>query len=409
MAVPLACTTGWILWAYLRLRPPASVTSTHPPLVRYGSWAYSHLAYSDLLRLYRVHHLADHAFPYVHTVIEYPVLTGLFMWCAAWFPGVGGYFLASSIGLLGCAWGCIVFLHRISPRCARIGALSPLLLVYSLLNWDLLAIFFMLAGWDCFRRRRYGWSGVLLSLGVCTKFFPVMLLLFCVVAAWSDGDDRRAGRGAATMSLSAIATALVVNVPFVIVNFAGWADFLRFNAVRGGGVGLLYQLHLASGWPIGVVDAVSAALVLAAVVVLALWVRRGASPAVAAAASFAVLMLLNKVFSPQYMLWVFVYGLLADWPGWTLAAVTTAGLVDYADAFITLHLMASKADALRWYLQTVFPLNRALRSGAIGCGVVASVWEEWRRPAKRGPFGTAVTMTAPTRGPAPDRPAGRMC
>jgi uncharacterized membrane protein len=320
----------------------------------------------------------------VHTVIEYPVLTGLFMWCAAWIPGVGGYFLASSIGLLGCALGCVVYLHRIAPRWAWIFALSPLLLVYSLLNWDLLAIFFMLAGWDCFRRRRYVWSGVLLSLGVCSKFFPVMLLIFCVVAAWSQRDDGQARRGAAVMSFSAAATALVLNAPFAVVNFSGWSDFFRFNASRGGGVGLLYQVHLASHWPIAVVDVVGVVLVLGAIVVLAWWVARGGSPAVAAAASFAVFMLLNKVFSPQYMLWVFVYGLLAEWPGWTLAAVTTAGLVDYADAFITLHLMAIKADALRWYLSTVFPLNRALRSAAIGCGLVASLWEAWRRSASRG-------------------------
>lgn len=395
LGLPLLCATGWILWAYLRLRPPASVTSTHPPLARYGPWAYSHLAYSDILRLYLVHHLADHSFPYVHTVIEYPVLTGLFMWGAAWIPGVGGYFLASCLGLLVCAWGCVVCLHRIAPRCAWIFALSPLLLVYSLLNWDLLAVFFMLAGWDCFRRRRFVWSGVLLSLGVCSKFFPVMLLLFCVVSCWADGDDRAARRGAATMSFSAILTALVLNVPFALANFAGWADFFRFNATRGDGVGLLYQLHLASAWPIGVVDAVSAVLVLATVVVLGRWVLRGASPAFAAAAGFAVLMLLNKVFSPQYMLWVLVYGLLGEWPGWTLATVTTVGLADYADAFITLHLMAVRADAYKWYLQTVFPLDRALRSAAIGCGLVASVWERRRRPTARPRPGTRIPPPRP--------------
>jgi len=98
---------------------------------------------------------------------------------------------------------------------------------------------------------------------------------------------------------------------------------------------------------------------------------------VAAAAAFAVWMLLNKVFSPQYMLWVFVYGLLADWPGWTLAGVTASGLVDYANAMITLHLVAERSRSFPWYFHTVFPLNSALRSVALGCALLASLW--WRR------------------------------
>jgi hypothetical protein len=380
MGVQLLCTSGWVLWSYLRLRPPASVTSTHPPLAGYGAWAYSHFSYSDLLSLYRAHHLANHAFPYVHTVIEYPVLTGLFMWCAAWMPGVGGYLLASCIGLLGCALGSVVFLRRISPRCAWVFALSPLLLVYSLLNWDLIAIFFMLAGWDYFRRRRYGWSGVLLSLGVCSKFFPLILLVFCVVACFADRDDRVARRGAAVMVATATLTALILNLPFALANFAGWADFFSFNATRGADVGLLFELHLVSAWPIALVDAVSALLVLAAIVVLALWVLRGVPVATAAAAALAFMMLMNKVFSPQYMLWVFVFGLLAGWPGWTLASVTAAGLADYANAMITLHFVSIHARVFAWYFRTVFPLNRALRMVAVACGLLASIWETWRDP-----------------------------
>jgi hypothetical protein len=380
MIVPLLCTSAWILWSYLRLRPPASVTSTRPSLARYGPWAYSHFSYSDLLSLYRVHHLADHAFPYVHTVIEYPVVTGLFMWCAAWMPGVGGYFLASCVGLFACALGSVVFLHRTSPRCAWAFALSPLLLVYSLLNWDLIAIFFMLAGWDYFRRRRYGWSGVLLSLGVCSKFFPVILLVFCVAACFVDRKDRVARRGAAIMLGAATLTAVILNLPFALINFSGWADFFSFNATRGADVGLLFELHLASTWPVALVDVVSALLVLAAIVVLARWVLRGVPAATAAAAALAFFMLMNKVFSPQYMLWVFVFGLLAGWPGWTLASVTVAGLTDYANAMITLYFVSIHAHVFTWYFRTVFPLNRALRMAAIACGLLASIWGVWRDP-----------------------------
>jgi uncharacterized membrane protein len=389
----MLCTTGWMLWAYLRLRPPHSVTSTRVPLSGYGPWSYSHLAYSDILSLYRVHHLANHAFPYVHTVIEYPVLTGLFMWSAAWFPGVGGYFLASCVGLWLFALGSVVLLHRISPRSAWVFSLCPLLLVYSLLNWDLMAIFLTLAGWDFFRRRRYAWAGVLLTLGVCAKFFPIMLLVFCIVTSLADREHQGARRGAAVMVAASAVTAVVVNVPFAIANFAGWDDFFSFNASRGGEGGLLFQLHLVSDWSVSAVNALSVVLVLAAVALLAWWVWRGAPTMLAAAAAFAFFMLLNKVFSPQYMLWVFVFGLLALWPGWTLAAVTVAGLIDFTNAMITLHLLAVHSPSWPWYFQTVYPLNRALRSTAIACGTVASVWLAWRAPTARW----RLSMSGPSR------------
>jgi len=372
-----------MVWSYLRLRPPASITSSRPPLAAYGPWAYSHFAYSDLLTLYRIHHLADHAFPYVHTAIEYPVLTGLFMWCAAWAPGIGGYLIASSVGLWVCALGCVVILHRLSPRYAWIFALNPLLLIYSLLNWDLLAIFFMLAGWACYRSRRYAWCGALLAMGVCAKFFPLMMLVYCILACFAD-RDRVVRRGGGITLAAAVLTGLVLNVPFAIVNISGWSDFFTSNVDRGGGGGLLFQLHLASHWSTGTVNAVSVVLVLATMAVLGRWVLRGAPPAVAAAAAFAVWMLLNKVFSPQYMLWVFVYGLLADWPGWTMAGVTASGLVDYANAMITLHLVSDRSRLFPWYFHTVFPLNNALRSAAITCAVLASLWVRRNDPGAAG-------------------------
>lgn len=372
--VPFFAVVGWWLWAYLRLRPPTSVIATAPPLKNYGPWAYSHLAYSDLLTLYRVHHLANHALPYVHVAIEYPVLTGFYMWSAAWVPGIQSYFLASCLGLLACALGSFHLLYRWSPRQATVFAFSPLLLVYSLLNWDLLAIVLMLGGWALYCQKRDGWAGVLLALGVCAKFFPIMLLVYCVLALVAD-RSRDGRRRALRMTGYAIGTGLVVNLPFAIARFRVWSDFFRFNADRRGGGGVFFALHLVSGWPTRAVDALSAAVVVFVMILLARRVLHGVSPAFAAAAAFATLMLVNKVFSPQYMLWVLVFALLAEWPLWTLAVVTMAGLVDFANAMTTLHLVSTHNPGFGWYFRWIFPLDRLVVLGAIFCGVVASVWQ----------------------------------
>ncbi|MGH9017607.1 MAG: glycosyltransferase 87 family protein, partial [Acidimicrobiales bacterium] len=393
--VPFAAVVGWVSWAYLRLRPPTSIVVGDHPLKNYGPWAYSHLAYSDLLTLYRIHRLADHAIPYLHVTIEYPVLTGFYMWSAAWIPGVQGYFVVSCLGLGACALGTFDLLYRWSPRYARIFAFSPLLLVYALLNWDLLAIVLMLGGWTLYRRRRFVGAGVLLSLGVCAKFFPIMLLVYCIVAllAVSGGRGRRP---AVVMTAAAVTTGLVVNVPFAVARFHVWSDFFRFNADRRGNGGIFYALHLASTWPTSVVDALSAGVVLVVMVLAGMRVLGGGSPAYAAAAAFATFMLVNKVFSPQYMLWVLVFGLLAEWPVWTLAVVTVAGLVDFTNAMTTLHLLATDNSGFGWYFRWIFPLDRLVVLIAIFCGLVASAWQEkglafpWQKPVRTGAAGDPV-------------------
>lgn len=383
--VPMAVAGAWMVLAYIRLRPTPAMTAGPRLLASYGRTAWGRLAYSDVLSLYHVHHLADHATPYVHTVVEYPVVTGLFMWLAAWAPGVQGYFLVSAIGLTICALGCVHLLYRQSPRAALAFAVSPLLLVYGMLNWDLLGIALMLLGWTAFRAHRYTWAGVLLSLAVFAKLFPVVLLFYCLVSLLGDQRERA---GAATLAAAAAGTAVVLNVPFLLANFHGWSDFFRFNASRSGGGGLLYEFHIATNWPISRVDAVTGVLVGAVLVALVPRVRAGRSPAAAAALGFAAFMLLNKVFSPQYMLWVFSFGVLAAWPMWTLAVVSVAGLVDYVDAMIALHLSSERSAAFAWYFRKVFPLNKMLRLGSIAVAAVASLWA-----GRRGASGEPVALT----------------
>ena len=57
--MPAAAVTGWFLWAYLHLRPAASVTSSPHPFAAYGPWSYGHLAYSDVISLYYAFRLGN--------------------------------------------------------------------------------------------------------------------------------------------------------------------------------------------------------------------------------------------------------------------------------------------------------------------------------------------------------------
>ena len=381
--IPGIAVTGWLSWAYLHLRPSTVVSSSAHPGATYGVWSWEHLAYSDAISLYYAFHLANHALPYFDTRVEYPVLTGLFMWLAAWAPGVQGYFLVSSLGLLACALGTTYLLFRLDYRFGWAFALCPLLFVYGLLNWDLLAILFMVAGWSQFRAQRYASAGVLLSLGVWAKLFPIILFFYCVVSLLGDPRDRASAR---QMGVWAGVVTLVLNTPFAVGNIGNWDHFFVFNARRGGGGGILYDLHLASALSIPGVDVVSGVLVVVAVVVLVPRVLRGSSPmaAAAAAVAFAVLLLVNKVYSPQYMLWLFVFGILGEWPVWSLVLMSVAGLVDYADAMTALYLSHTHSPAFSWFFHALYPWNTVLRYFSIVVALCGGLVQRHRATLMHG-------------------------
>ena len=214
--VPPGLVVGaWMFWAFLRTYPRGAAVRGGVLLRNYGRWSITRFEYSDVVLLYRVHHLANHAAPYVHTRIEYPVLTGLFMWTAAWFPGVQGYFTASAVGLLCCGLGTVYFLHRVKPWAAWAFALNPMLLVYSLLNWDLLGIFLMVAAWVAWRSNRSVASGILFAMGVSAKLFPIVLFGYSAIESWRRRKESDSG-GVVRLLVSAFVTTVVINVPFAI-------------------------------------------------------------------------------------------------------------------------------------------------------------------------------------------------
>ncbi|MHB8262863.1 MAG: glycosyltransferase 87 family protein [Acidimicrobiales bacterium] len=351
-------TIAWVTWGYFKMRPAGKAISRSGHLVHYHTWAYAHLAYSDVVWLYQEHHLFNHALPYIHVPIQYPVVMGVYMWLAAWFGGVSGYFLASAIGLAACAVGTLLLLRQIVPRYYYLFALSPLLLVYSLLNWDLLGIFFMVVGWYAYRRNKYILSGVMFSLGVFAKLFPVFLLFFACLELWRDGERKDAKRLLAWFA----GTSLVINLPFAVANPIGWGEFYGHNTARSVTAGLLLKFHLTAFLGVAGTDAVSFLIVAAALVIFTVLAYNHRLPVTSSAAGlFAVFLLVNKVYSPQYTLWMLVFAIIAEWPAWTAWLLAAGGLIDYYNSFTTLYMTGFHGPQVSWYFQHIFPLGNDAR------------------------------------------------
>jgi uncharacterized membrane protein len=243
------------------------------------------------------------------------------------------YFTFSAFWL-AVAWLTTVWAtHRLRPTRpwdAVLVACSPLVAVHVFTNFDALAVAFATVALLAFARRRPVLAGVLLGVGGAVKLYPLLLLVPLVLL----GLRRRDTGPAARTTVAALGTWAAVNVPVAWAWTPGWWEFFRLNNSRTADPdSLWYVISYFTGWPgfdggLGsgdiptLLNAVVAGLFVAAWAGIALLVRRAPAPPRLASLAFlivAAFLLVNKVWSPQYSLWLVPLAVLAL-PRWRLLA-----------------------------------------------------------------------------------------
>jgi len=322
---------------------------------------YVAMCYSDTVPLYHVEGVDTGALPYrdpwfetnddgstTARYMEYPVLTGFFQYANArmtdaWLGMVELvpvlptalpvvlYFDITAFWL-ALAWLVVVWsvqsLRRGRPWDAVLVAVSPLVLVHVFTNFDAPAVACAAAGLLALSRRRMVLAGVLLGIGGAFKAFPMIILLPILLVAFRRRDVPAALR----TIVAAIATFVLVNLPVALMWPAGWWEFFRLNQTRPADPDSLYFVvsgltgwrgfdgPLAAGEPPAVLNAVTAVLFVlccAGIVLLALRAPRPPRIASLAFLIVAAFLLVNKVWSPQYSLWLVPLAVLAL-PRWRL-------------------------------------------------------------------------------------------
>ncbi|WP_246178563.1 glycosyltransferase family 87 protein [Actinomadura decatromicini] len=289
--------------------------------------------YTDVYPLYYVRGLNDGKVPYFDSFVgsdihhvEYPVLSGGFMQVAALLArpfGVDGRGMAFyNITVLLLAVLAVVAVlatayvaGRRSLRTGLMVALSPALLLTAYINWDLLAVALSVLAVAAWSARRPALAGTLLGLAIAAKFYPLLFLGPLVLLCVRAGQWRPMGR----MLAGAAAGWLAVNLPVMIFAWDGWKEFYTFSQKRGVDWGSIF-FYLQSHGLDGVTSdtdrlnllGTGTFLVLAlGIAVLAFAApRRPRLPQL----MFLVLvafMLPNKVWSPQYVLWLLPLAVLA--------------------------------------------------------------------------------------------------
>jgi len=309
-----------------------------------GDGNYSRLCYSDIPPLFGARGFADGLFPYLQNggdrPLEYPVLTGYFMQLASWLTGSGGtdgartvlFFDWNAVLLFACLMVTVVataLTVRRRPWDAAMVALAPGTILCLLINWDMLAVALTAMSMLLWSRSRPVWSGLLLGLAIAAKFYPVLLLgpllLLCL----------RAGKlkEYAAFAASAAGAWAVVNVPIMVLNFEGWAEFYSFSSIRGTDWGSLWYIFLAAGHPVpaGMVNNLAIGILgvlCLGITWLAVGARRRPRYAQLAFLVVAAFCITNKVYSPQYVLWLIPLAALAR-PRWRDFLIWQVGEIVY--------------------------------------------------------------------------------
>jgi uncharacterized membrane protein len=313
---------------------------------------YSQMCYSDLPYLYTGRGFAELHWPYVddedvrarYPAMEYPVVISYWAWWAAdvtlrWsgspdlderagmpvdslagLPEVRTEMLRfvvvnalgfAALALLS-AW-LLAGVHRRRPWDAAFFAISPALALTGLVNWDMLAIACVAGALWAWSRDRTLMTGLLIGLGTATKLYPLFLLGGILVICLRNRRFRELAQTAG----AAAATWVLVNAPAYVSGHDSWKHFWRFNSDRTADLGSVWLLldqrfdwHLTAttinlwswlffgAWCVGV---------------LVLGLTAPAAPRLAQLGFLVVagFLLVNKVYSPQYVLWLLPLAVLA--------------------------------------------------------------------------------------------------
>lgn len=279
--------------------------------------------YSDFPELFRNRGLGDGVFPFFTqgSFFEYPVIMGLIAGLtAALVPGSGvtgnrilGYFDVNAT-LVAAVWIVTVLATaRMSARRpwdAAMVALAPGIILAGFINWDMWAVGMLAVAMLAFSRGRLVLAGVFIGLGTATKLYPLLILGAILVLAVRTGRLRPLLVTAA----SAAAAWLAVNLPIAAINPAGWRYFFEFSQERPAGYSspwFAYNLIAERlQWvPLeaAFINSAGTWLFLAACAVIAiLGVTAPRRPRLAQLAFLivAAFILTNKVYSPQFVLWL---------------------------------------------------------------------------------------------------------
>lgn len=306
--------------------------------------------YSDAVPFWTARQVDKGKIPYLQTPIEYPVLTG----AAIWGEGAATHLLfgkrANDGDFLGVvtavnmalAFLVLWMLWRAGLDRQRLWwwAAAPPLILYVGHNWDMIAVTLAVAALLQARENRLVRASALAGLGVAAKLYPILILPLLGLSALFERErswGQRLAR-AALVTAAAIGAWAAVNLPVALAAPDNWAEFYLFSQSRSGTAAGSWDVLSTLGWL--VLDTpeknryATLAFAIGAAAILALgWRRHRDRLWLLATPLLAWFLLTNKVYSPQFDLWLWPLLVMTAPRLWPVALFAATGITAYFAEF----------------------------------------------------------------------------
>ena len=241
--------------------------------------------------------------------VEYPALTGLVMWLLSFLVSPSEtaifdyYRITSAFQIVLLAVSAYLIFKLAGKKYGFYFILAPAVLYSLNRNWDIWAIAAMLLAIYLFEKKRFQLSAILLAVSIATKFFPIVLMLPIMIIFLRNKEFKLFVRYALTTAVAWV----VINLPFVLINYEGWVYFYKFSAERGLGSASFFEITniilpsiTFSSIHFYVLN------ILALVAVTTYFIKLKSVPTLSATSFFVMFgfILFNKQYSMQYVIWL---------------------------------------------------------------------------------------------------------
>ncbi|MET0308656.1 MAG: hypothetical protein ABW023_08115 [Sphingomonas sp.] len=337
LALAVTCLCGWLFKAHCT---PGGWT---------GGEQYTTGCYSDAMPFWSLRGVDKGQIPYLQARMEYPVLTGAQIWLEGAIThalfGVEArdfHFLGVVSAVNALFAGLILWMFRqggMDRSRLWAWAAAPPLILYLGHNWDLGAGVLAVAAMLLARSGRLVRAAATAALGAAAKLFPVLMLpLIGLSALFGESGWRHRVTRAAACTAAAIGAWTVVNLPVALLAPENWSEFYRFSQERPGTAASTWEVLSSMGWwTTAIADRNLYATLLfgtgAALIVALGWKRHRAHLWVLFTPVLAWFMLSNKVYSPQFDLWLYPVLLMTAPRLWPVALFVIGDIAAYFAEF----------------------------------------------------------------------------
>ncbi len=282
---------------------------------------YIHMCYSDITALYSERGMNTHDFPYSSATnsVEYPVITGLVMWATSFFvtdPNnpYRNYFDINIALLIALFIGLALLVHELTPEFSYLLPLAPAVIGSLFINWDLYAVITSVAALYFFTKDKPNYSAFLLGIAIATKFFPIVFLFPLALHFMY----LRKLRSFFSYVLMTAATWIVINAPIALTHYQGWTRFYSMNFTRESDWGSFWYALTSLGAKVSSLNYLAVIATCAIIIGLAVFyveIFQTKTPHdnlfLLIFITVAAFTTINKVYSPQYVLWLTPFAVLA--------------------------------------------------------------------------------------------------